>query len=193
MTAESHTALEQELGAFLLRYAAAYNRQAYAELLAMWDTSEPDVFYMAEEVDPPMYGWTAIKAYFNRPGSLDGIRNEYSDIRARLLAPDLALATYRLRFDIAVKDMKPLSSFDRVVAVFRRRNGEWKLSAYAEAPQAPLTMLRKLAKNSKALGPAEQKTLLKTVQGLLEDNVPADFEQWLALTMSHHPPPSSGE
>ncbi|MCL4779287.1 MAG: nuclear transport factor 2 family protein [Gammaproteobacteria bacterium] len=179
MTAAPQTELERELTAFLERYAEVYNRQAYAELLEMWDTGEPDVVYMAEELDPPMYGWTAIRDYFNRPGSLDGIRNEYSEVRARLLAPDLALATYRLRFDIAVRGMKPLSSFDRVVAVFRRCNGEWKLSAYAEAPQAPLTMLRKLVKNSKSLGPAEQKALLKTVQGLLEDNVPADFEQWL--------------
>lgn len=173
------TALEQELSAFLERYAAIYNRQAYVDLLEMWDTRDPDVFYMAEEVDPPMYGWPAIRAYFDRPGSLDGIRNEYSEVRARHLAPDLALATYKLRFDIAVKDMQPLSSFDRVVAVFRRCDGEWKLTAYAEAPQAPLTMLRKLAKNSKSLGPAEQKALLKTVQGLLEDNVPVDFDQWL--------------
>jgi ketosteroid isomerase-like protein len=179
VTAAAQTALEQELSGFLSRYAAAYNRQDYAGLLEMWDTGEPDVFYMAEELDPPMYGWAAIRAYFNRPGSLDGIRNEYSEVRARHLAPDLALATYRLRFDIAVRGMKPLSSFDRVVAVFRRRDGEWKLSAYAEAPQAPLTMLRKLAGNSKSLGPAGQQALLKTVQGLLEDNVPADFEQWL--------------
>jgi ketosteroid isomerase-like protein len=172
-------ALEQEITAFLERYAAIYNRQAYAELLEMWDIRDTDAFYMAEEIDPPMYGWPAIRAYFDRPGSLDGIRNEYSEVRARYLAPDLALATYKLRFDIAVRDMKSLSSFDRVVAVFRRCDGEWKLTAYAEAPQAPLTMVRRLAKNSKSLGPAEQKALLKTVQGLLEDNVPIDFEQWL--------------
>jgi len=179
VTAAPQTALERELSEFLDRYAALYNRQAYAELLEMWDTGDPDSFYMAEEVDPPMYGWQAIRAYFDRPGSLDGIRNEYSEVRARHLAPDLALATYKLRFDIAVKDMKPLSSFDRVVAVFRRRDGEWKLAAYAEAPQAPLTMVRKLARNSKSLGPAEQQALLQTVKSLLEDTVPADFEQWL--------------
>ena len=179
MTVAPQMALEREITAFLERYAAIYNRQAYAELLEMWDTRDTDAFYMAEEVDPPMYGWPAIRAYFDRPGSLDGIRNEYSEVRARYLAPDLALATYKLRFDIAVRDMKSLSSFDRVVAVFRRCDGEWKLTAYAEAPQAPLTMVRKLAKNSKSLGPAEQKALLKTVQGLLEDNVPVDFEQWL--------------
>ena len=69
MTAAAQTELERELSGFLDRYAAAYNRQAYAELLEMWDTGEPDVFYMAEEVDPPMYGWEAIRAYFNRPGT----------------------------------------------------------------------------------------------------------------------------
>ncbi len=179
MTAVPQTVLKQELSEFLARYAALYNRQAYAELLEMWDTDDPDIFYMAEEVDPPMYGWPAIKAYFDRPGSLDGIRNEYSDVRARYLTADLALATYRLRFDLAVKGMQPLSSFNRIVAVFRRRNGEWKLASYAEAPQAPLTMMRKLAKNSKTLGPTEQQALLNTVQTLLEDTVPADFAQWL--------------
>jgi ketosteroid isomerase-like protein len=179
VTARPQTVLDQELGRFLDRYAALYNRQAYAELLEMWDTGDPDVFYMAEEVDPPMHGWQTIKAYFDRPGSLAGIRNEYSEVRARHLTPDLALATYKLRFDLAVTGMKPLSSFDRVVAVFRRCAGEWKLLAYAEAPQAPLTMVRRLAQNSKTLGPAEQRALLKTVQTLLEDTVPADFEQWL--------------
>lgn len=40
-------------------------------------------------------------------------------------------------------------------------------------------MVRKLARNSKSLGPAEQQALLQTVKSLLEDTVPADFEQWL--------------
>ncbi len=48
-----------------------------------------------------MYGWTAIRDYFNRPGSLDGIRNEYSEVRARLLAPRTTIVRARLRFDIA--------------------------------------------------------------------------------------------
>ena len=103
--------------------------------------------YMAEEVDPPMHGWARIDKYFNpMPGVqiLDGIRNEYSDVRASYLAPDLAVATYHLRFDIKVRRQKPMSSWDRVMAVLRKVDGDWKLMAYTEAPMAPLTMVRRM-------------------------------------------------
>ena len=173
------SALDGEISAFLARYAEAYNRQDYAAVLAMWDQDDPDVFYMAEEIDPPMHGWKTIRSYFARPGALDGIRNEYSNVRAHYIAPGVAIATYRLRFDIKVRNLEPMSSFDRIVAVFRQTGDGWKLIAYAEAPQAPLTMIRKALKTSKSLDPAARKELLRTVQGLLEDAVPEDFDAWL--------------
>jgi ketosteroid isomerase-like protein len=160
MAAEPEEKLSAEITAFLDRYAEIYNRQDYPALLAMWDRDDPNPIYMAEEIDPPMQGWNLINAYFNpKPGVqvLDGIRNEYSNVKAHYLAPDLAIATYRLRFDIKVKNMKPMSSWDRVMAVFRRKDGEWKLTAYAEAPMAPLTMVRKM----------------------LEQSVPADFNEYI--------------
>ncbi|MEZ5565332.1 MAG: nuclear transport factor 2 family protein [Gammaproteobacteria bacterium] len=175
----TRTGLDTEIVAFLADYAAAYNRQDYSTLLGMWDQDDPDVFYMAEEIDPPMHGWKTIRAYFARTGVLDGIRNEYSQVRAHRVAPDVAVATYRLRFDIKVRNMEPLSSWDRVMAVFRHKDGHWKLIAYTEAPQAPLTMIRKALKTSKSLSTAEQKELLRTVQTLLTDAVPDDFDQWL--------------
>lgn len=173
------TTLDQELTVFLARYADAYNREDYVTLLGMWDQEDPYAFYMAEEIDPPMHGWKTIRAYFARTGVLDGIRNEYSNVRAHLVAPDVAVATYRLRFDIKVKTMQPLSSFDRIMAVFRKKGGEWKMIAYAEAPQAPLTMIRKALKTSKSLDKNQQTELLRTIQTLLEDAVPPDFDAWL--------------
>jgi ketosteroid isomerase-like protein len=115
---------------------------------------------MAEEVDPPMHGWDRINKYFNPvPGVkiLDGIFNEYTDVRASYLADDLAVATYHLRFDLKVRRQPAMSSWDRVMAVLRRKDGEWKLVAYAEAPMAPLTMVRRM----------------------LQDKVPAEFEDYL--------------
>lgn len=50
--------------------------------------------------------------------------------------------------------------------------------AYAEAPQAPLT-IRKAVQTSKSLTPAEQKELLRAVQTLMQDAVPKDFDAWL--------------
>ncbi|MBN8279622.1 MAG: nuclear transport factor 2 family protein [Gammaproteobacteria bacterium] len=172
-------ALDGEITAFLAEYADAYNRQDYAALLALWDQDDPNAFYMAEEIDPAMMGWPKIRAYFARPGVLDGIRNEYTNVQAHYVAPDVAVAVYRLRFDIKVRNMEALSSFDRVVALFRRKDGEWKMIGYAEAPQAPLTMIRKALKTSKQLDAAEQKRLLADVKSLLEDAVPADFDAWL--------------
>lgn len=177
--AGDQSTLDQELTAFLARYAEAYNREDYKALLGMWDQDDPYVFYMAEEIDPPMHGWKTIQAYFARSGVLDGIRNEYSKVRAHYVAPDVAVATYRLRFDIKVKNLPALSSFDRIMAVFRRKNGEWKMIAYAEAPQAPLTMVRKALKTSKSLDKDQQKELLREVQTLLQDAVPDDFDEWL--------------
>lgn len=171
--------LDGEITAFLARYADAYNREDYSALLGMWDQDDPNVFYMAEEIDPPMHGWKTIRAYFSRSGVLDGIRNEYSNVRAHYVAPDVAIATYRLRFDIKVRNLEPLSSFDRIVALFRRKGGAWKMIAYAEAPQAPLTMVRKALKTSKSLDEAQKKELLRQVQTLLKDAVPADFDEWL--------------
>ncbi len=152
--------LSAELQQFLNAYAAAYNRQDYDALLGMWDDEFPHPVYLAEEVDPPMLGWNRIRGYFNpKPGFtvLDGIRNTYTDVRANYLAEDIAIATYKLRFDIKVKRQKAMSSWDRVMAVFRRRDGQWKLAAYAEAPMAPLTMVRRM----------------------LQEQVPEDFSDYI--------------
>lgn len=177
--AQPATSLDAEISALLTRYAEAYSRQDYAAVLGFWDRDDPNAFYIAEEIDPPMHGWKLIEAYFARPGVLDGVRYQYSNVRAQSLAPDLAIATYNMRFDLKVKTMKPMSGFDRVVAVFRRKGGEWKFARYAEAPQAPMTMVRKFGRTAKTVTPERQKEVLRTIQTLQEEAVPADFEAWL--------------
>jgi ketosteroid isomerase-like protein len=151
MAEDTEKQLSDEIQAFLNTYAEAYNRQDYEKLLTMWDQSNPDPIYMAEEINPPMHGWSVLKAYFNpKPGVqvLDGIWNEYTDVRAHYLADDLAVATYKLNYHIKVKRAKAMSGWDRVLAVFRKHDGEWMLSAYAEAPMSPLTMVRKMMENA---------------------------------------------
>lgn len=179
MTERAVSVLDAEIGELLARYAAAYNRQDYAALLDLWDRDDPDVFYIAEEIDPPMHGWKLIEAYFNRPGVLDGIRCRYSEVVASRLAADLAIATYKLHFDLKVRNMKAMSGFDRVVAVFRRRPDGWKMARYAEAPQAPMTMIRKFCEMAGEIPAERQRELLRSVQALQEMAVPDDFAAWL--------------
>ncbi len=139
--------LSAEIAQFLETYAEAYNIQDFETLLGMWDGNFAEPIYMAEEVDPPLHGWDRINKYFNPvPGVqiLDGIRNEYTEVRASYLSDDIAVATYRLDFDIKVVRQEAMSSWDRILAVFRKVDGDWKLVAYAEAPMAPLTMVRRM-------------------------------------------------
>ena len=157
---QDRSQITQEIEAFLATYAEVYNRQDYTTLVSMWNQDDPDPIYIAEEINPPMQGWDRINAYFNpKPGFsvLDGIRNEYTDVRAHYLGQDLAIATYKLRFDIKVKNRPAMSSWDRVMAVFRKKDGEWKMTAYAEAPMAPLTMVREM----------------------IYGQVPDDFDTWI--------------
>ena len=164
------TELSAELQDFLDTYAEAYNRQDYATLLTMWDQDYPHPIYMAEEINPPMHGWSVLNAYFNpKPGVqvLDGIWNGYSDVRAHYLSDDLAMATYKLTYHIKVKRQKAMSSWDRVLAVFRKKDDGWKLTAYAEAPMSPLTMVRKM----------------------LQEAVPDDFEAYLEAQQQTAIPP----
>ena len=90
-------ALAAEITAFLEEYAAAYNEQDYRTVKSMWlDDGNP--IYMAEEVPFPLYGKERMDNYFNPvPGKriLDGIDNRYSEVRAKFVAPDIAIATYR--------------------------------------------------------------------------------------------------
>ena len=152
--------LSAQLQDWLNDYAAAYNAQDYEAVLSMWDQTYPTPIYIAEEVDPPMQGWARLNKYFDPiPGVqiLDGIRNEYSQVRANYLTDDVVIATYKLRYDIKVMKQKPMSGWDRIMAVFHKTDDGWKLASYTEAPMAPGTMMRKL----------------------IEASVPDDFEQWM--------------
>ena len=151
MADDAEQQLNDEIETFLGAYAEAYNRQDYSTLLTMWDQEHANPIYIAEEINPPMHGWSVLKAYFNpKPGVqvLDGIWNEYTNVRAHYLSEELAVATYKLKYHIKVKNQKAMSGWDRVMAVFRKRDGEWKLTAYAEAPMSPLTMVRKMMENA---------------------------------------------
>jgi len=179
-TATADQGLNAEIERFLARYAALYNRQDYPALLDMWDRESPNPIYMAEEIDPPMHGWNVINAYFNPPPQfpvLEAIRNEYTRVKAHAVAPDVAVATYRLRFDIKLRGKPAVSSYDRVMAVFKKRDGEWKLTAYTEAPMAPLTMVRQMTQKSD-LPEAERQAVLDQVRTMLQKQLAANFQQW---------------
>ncbi len=176
--------LATEIDEFLQAYAEAYNNQDYRAVKSMWhDDGNP--IYMAEEVPFPLYGKERMANYFNPvPGRriLDGIDNRYSEVRAKYLATDIAVATYRLDYDLKLKGMPAVNGWDRIMAVFRKDANGWKLTAYAEAPQGPASMVRKLIKKVPATTEeqkAARKTTLATIKELAEAAVTPGFDEFL--------------
>jgi ketosteroid isomerase-like protein len=176
--------LAAEITAFLADYAAAYNNQDYRTVKQMWaDDGNP--IYMAEEVPFPLYGKQRLDNYFNPvPGKriLDGIDNRYSEVRAKRIAPNIAVATYRLDYDIKLTGMPASHGWDRVMAVFVRAGKDWKMAAYTEAPMGPATMVRKMMQARPAQTEAEKAdyaTTKATIKSLAEAGVSPGFDEFL--------------
>lgn len=186
------TQLASELTAFLAEYATVYNDQDYRAVKSMWlDDGNP--IYMAEEVPFPLYGQSRMDKYFNPvPGRriLDGIDNRYSKVRAKYVAPGVAVATYRLDYDLKLVGMPAVHGWDRVMAVFAKTDAGWKLSAYTEAPMGPMTMVRKMMKATPARDEAEGEayaTTRATIKALTERAVSPGFDEFMAERESLEP------
>jgi len=176
--------LAAEIAEFLKVYEEAYNNQDYRTVKSMWvDDGNP--IYMAEEVPFPMYGKGRMDNYFNPvPGKkiLEGIDNRYSKVRAKYVAPGVAVATYRLDYDLKLVGMSAVGGWDRVMAVFVKGDEGWRLSAYTEAPMAPGTMIRKKMKEHPPLTDEQKqnyKITRSTVKKLSEDSVSEGFDEFL--------------
>jgi ketosteroid isomerase-like protein len=177
--------LASEITEFLSAYEVAYNNQDYKTVKSMWhDDGMP--IYMAEEVPFPLYGQDRIDNYFNpRPGKriLDGIDNKYSKVRAKYIAPGIAVATYRLDYDIKLVGMPAVHGWDRVMAVFIKAPDGWRITAYTEAPMGPATMVRKMMKAipaETAEEEANREITLSTIKSLTERAVSPGFDEFLA-------------
>jgi ketosteroid isomerase-like protein len=180
----SEEQLAAEITAFLSDYEQAYNNQDYKAVKSMWhDDGNP--IYMAEEVPFPLYGQDRIDNYFNpRPGKriLDGIDNKYSKVRAKYISPTIAVATYRLDYDIKITSMAAMHGWNRIMAVFINTDTGWKLTAYTEAPMGPATMVRKMMKASPAKTEQEKAdyaTTRSTIKSLAERSVSPGFDKFM--------------
>jgi hypothetical protein len=143
------TDITAEITALLRRTEEIWDSQQTERLLDLWDTDDPDPFYLAGEQENWFVGWDAINAYLDPPpGSpkiTQAIRVRFYDIQARLLAPDLAFAAYWMRTDMKlVFQEKPFGSDNRVATVFRKKADGWRYVCYNEAFQAPNMYMQKL-------------------------------------------------
>ena len=140
--------LQKEFEQLFRDYEEIWNSQDYARLKEYWDEDDSDPFYLAEEQDDWKFGWPAVERYWEpTPGksALESIWMRYREIRAKQIAPDLAIVACWVRHDMKLRGpMKATGGDARVMSVFRRKLEGWRFIAYAEGPMSPVLFMHKL-------------------------------------------------
>ncbi len=159
-----------------------WDTQNYSDLKTLWDTDDKNPLYIPEErVDFPT-DWKSLEKYWDPvPGRkiLEGIRNDYSNIKIKLISDEIAIIVMDLHYDLKVINSNPLSGFDRVMCVVVKKDGQWKYSAYIEAPMNPMSQVYLMWKQSEINDDPEYFDTYLQLLNLYEKAVPKDFEDYL--------------
>ena len=127
--------------------AERWNSQDYSTVLKLWDNDEEVPFYLAEEQDDWFIGWEQLRAYLDPPRPspvVEGLREEMYDISVKLIADDLAIAAWRMHFEMKIRGKAPIGEEVRVSAVLRRKPEGWRYIHWAESPMTALMYIEKL-------------------------------------------------
>ncbi|GIW07305.1 MAG: hypothetical protein KatS3mg060_2110 [Dehalococcoidia bacterium] len=141
--------LREELALLLDTWQTYWRTKNFDGLAELWDQDEPEPLYVAEEAIEPMHSHAAIRAYWAETAkAIDRIQVIASDLRAREIAPGLALVFFRLHWDAAIGARPPIGGDVRVSAVLRRKPEGWRFFHYLEGPLAMLTQVRQFAERN---------------------------------------------
>ena len=159
-----------------------WDTQNYSNLKSLWDAEDNNPLYIPEEkVDFPT-DWNSLERYWNPvPGKkiLDGIRNDYSNIKIKLISKEVAIILMDLNYDLKVINSQPISGFDRIMCVVVKKDGDWKYSAYIEAPMNPMSQVYLMWKNAENKNDPEYFDTYLQLLNLYEKAVPDDFSDYL--------------
>lgn len=159
-----------------------WDTQNYSDLKSLWDETDDNPLYIPEErVDFPT-DWNSLERYWDPvPGKkiLDGIRNDYSNIKIKLISNDVAIIIMDLHYDLKIINNKPLSGYDRVMGVVVKKNNQWKYSAYIEAPMNPMSQVYMMWKKAEKKNDPEYFDTYLQLLSLYEKAVPDDFYDYL--------------
>jgi hypothetical protein len=142
--------LHAEIDAVLRRTEEIWNSQHFYRLRDVWDTDDPEPWYVPEEIVTPFRSWPEIERYWGPPMRvLRAFRWQFSNLHVKRLAPDLALALFDHFYEIELAIGRPplpppTAGFDRCLTLFRRKSDGWKHILYAQCPLGPDTYIRAL-------------------------------------------------
>lgn len=141
--------------ATLMEAEKRWNSQDFASLLELWDEKDQFPTYLAEEQSQWFVGWPRLDRYLNPPKpnpAIEAIREEYSGIQVKQIAPDLAIAIWYMHFEMKVIASNPIGEDIRVSAVLRNTDDGWKFIHWAESPKTAMVYIEDLFEKDVAPG-----------------------------------------
>ena len=137
--------LHNELTAFLDAYFAAWNAYEVPAMEALWDRSESQVIYVAEECEPHI-GWPAILSYWGVDRSKSERLLSWRDLTTVAAGADVAIAFFHANWSTYIPgnrlSPRPFGGPVRISMTLRRKVEGWRAIHYVEAPVASLVQLR---------------------------------------------------
>jgi hypothetical protein len=150
--------LEKEIQPVLDRMAEIYREDPNGSRLLfdeLWLQDE-NILYLSEQFVNSFYGYGPVAAYW-KPNwnTLYGYRELYSNLRATLIAPGIALATMDLRYDMHAVTRTPLAGVSKLTLLLRKQEGDWKIQQFYETPMSLLSQARLMHEAALAPGFAD--------------------------------------
>jgi len=142
---QANDALVAELQPLVDRMAEIYaaDPNGSNELFDELWLQEENIVYGSEQFPEPWYGFKAAAAYWQPSwNTLYGYRELYSGLEATYLAPDIALATLEVRYDMHAVTRTPLAGWTRLALILRKTDAGWKIQQYYEAPMSLISQGR---------------------------------------------------
>ncbi|RED16786.1 nuclear transport factor 2 family protein [Parasphingopyxis lamellibrachiae] len=137
--------LHDRISAYLDAYFEAWNAYDVPAMRALWDESEDNPVYLAEEC-APHHGWDAILAYWGVDRSQSERLLTWRDLSVTHASTDVAIAFFHANWSTYIPGNRlyprPFGGPVRITMVLRKKAEGWRAIHYAEAPLASIIQLR---------------------------------------------------
>ena len=143
---------------FLATYRQAWWNNSASDIESHWDTTGDRPFYKAEEITHIITDWDELRAYWRHNEGFNSINElSYSDIITQPLGEDRCILGLKMRWDIHFADDakqidgsafawagQTMGGDNHVAATLNRVGGDWRLTSWVEAPDAPILYIADL-------------------------------------------------
>lgn len=143
--------LDDKIKNLLSDFENCWSRAKPTDLISLWDTSEREPYYIAEEVFDPMYSWPELKMYWSTAESLlSKFMIETSRPMYKNVSEHLTVLNFYMHWDALLKEKGslPIGLDVRVSCILKHIEHKLFFIHYVESPLGALPYLKSTYQNN---------------------------------------------